>query len=213
MRSPRLPPLPKASSQVLQQTAYFLAADGVFACDHMTYPYGAHVAVVSIDREIGALKVERYLAAYDVGVAINPMLVEGQIAGSMVQGLGGALLEEFVYDDTGTPLCLTFSDYLMPTVADVPDLDVLISEDGPSPLNPLGVKGAGESGITGVGAAIASAVYDALGLPGAVKELPITPLRLRKIITSMLGQPDKRGHSHGLLDHEHRRNGAQDHQH
>ena len=129
-----------------------LAAEGVFACDHMTYPYGAHIAVVSIDRETGGVRVEHYLAAYDVGVAINPMLVEGQIAGSMVQGLGGALL---------------------------------VTEDAPSPLNPLGVKGAGESGITGVGAAIASAVNDALGLPGAVKELPITPRRLREIMAKV----------------------------
>jgi CO/xanthine dehydrogenase Mo-binding subunit len=162
-----------------------LAAEGVFACDHMTYPYGAHIAVVSIDRETGGVRVEHYLAAYDVGVAINPMLVEGQIAGSMVQGLGGALFEEFLYDPDGTPLCLTFSDYLMPTLAEVPDLDVLVTEDAPSPLNPLGVKGAGESGITGVGAAIASAVNDALGLPGAVKELPITPRRLREIMAKV----------------------------
>jgi carbon-monoxide dehydrogenase large subunit len=141
--------------------------------------------VVSIDRETGGVRVEHYLAAYDVGVAINPMLVEGQIAGSMVQGLGGALFEEFLYDPNGTPLCLTFSDYLMPTLAEVPDLDVLVTEDAPSPLNPLGVKGAGESGITGVGAAIASAVNDALGLPGAVKELPITPRRLREIMAKV----------------------------
>jgi len=151
----------------------------------MTYPYGAHVALVSSDRETGAVRVERYVAAYDVGVAINPMLVEGQIAGSMVQGLGGALLEEFVYDRQGTPLCLTFSDYLMPTLAEVPDLDVLVTEDAPSPLNPLGVKGAGESGITGVVAAIASAVNDALGLPGAVRKLPITPKRMREIIAAI----------------------------
>jgi aerobic carbon-monoxide dehydrogenase large subunit len=159
-----------------------LTAEGVFACDHMTYPYGAHVAVVSVDRETGALKIERYLAAYDVGVAINPMLVEGQIAGSMVQGLGGALFEEFVYDDIGTPLSVTFADYLMPTLREVPDIEILIFEDAPSPLNPLGVKGAGESGITGVGAAIASAVNDAIGIPGAVTQLPITPQRLKEIL-------------------------------
>jgi CO/xanthine dehydrogenase Mo-binding subunit len=103
----------------------------------------------------------------------------------MVQGLGGALFEEFLYDQDGTPLCLTFSDYLMPTLVEVPDLDVLVTEDAPSPLNPLGVKGAGESGITGVGAAIASAMNDALGLPKAVKELPITPRRLQEIMTKV----------------------------
>jgi CO/xanthine dehydrogenase Mo-binding subunit len=159
-----------------------LTAEGIFACDHMTYPYGAHIAVVSVDRETGAVKVERYVAGYDVGVAINPMLVEGQIAGSMVQGLGGALLEEFVYDDRGTPLCLSLADYLLPRLQEVPDLDILVSEDAPSPLNPLGVKGAGESGITGAGAAIASAINDALGIPGAVTQLPVTPRRLREIL-------------------------------
>jgi carbon-monoxide dehydrogenase large subunit/6-hydroxypseudooxynicotine dehydrogenase subunit gamma len=160
-----------------------LAADGVFAADHMTYPYGAHVAVVKVDPETGSVKIERYVAAYDVGVAINPMLVEGQIAGSMVQGLGGALLEEFNYDDAGTPLSVTFADYLIPTSLEVPDIEVLIFEDAPSPLNPLGVKGAGESGITGAGAAIASAINDAIAMPGAVTGLPITPQRLRKILT------------------------------
>ena len=159
-----------------------LSADGWFHSDHMTYPYGAHVAVVNVDRETGGVKVERYLAAYDVGVAVNPMLVEGQIVGSMVQGLGGALFEEFLYDENGTPLCVTFADYMQPTAHEVPRVDVLITEDAPSPLNPLGIKGAGESGITAVGAAIASAIDDAIGVPGAVTQLPVTPQRLREIL-------------------------------
>jgi carbon-monoxide dehydrogenase large subunit/6-hydroxypseudooxynicotine dehydrogenase subunit gamma len=148
----------------------------------MTYPYGVHVAVVNVDRETGGIKVERYLAAYDVGVAVNPMLVEGQIVGGMVQGLGGALFEEFVYDDNGTPLAVTFADYLMPTAREVPDVEFLLSEDAPSPLNPLGVKGAGEGGINPVGAAIASAIDDAIGVPGAVTRLPVTPQRLKEIL-------------------------------
>lgn len=159
-----------------------LSADGWFHSDHMTYPYGAHVAVVNVDRETGGVKVERYLAAYDVGVAVNPMLVEGQIAGSMVQGLGGALFEEFLYDESGTPLAVTFADYMQPTAHEVPHVDVLITEDAPSPLNPLGLKGAGESGITAVGAAIASAIDDAIGMPGAVTQLPVTPQRLKEIL-------------------------------
>ncbi len=159
-----------------------LSADGWFHSDHMTYPYGAHVAVVNVDRETGGVKVERYLAAYDVGVAVNPMLVEGQIVGSMVQGLGGALFEEFLYDESGTPLCVTFADYMQPTAHEVPHVDVLITEDAPSPLNPLGLKGAGESGITAVGAAIASAIDDAIGMHGAVTQLPVTPQRLREIL-------------------------------
>jgi carbon-monoxide dehydrogenase large subunit len=162
-----------------------LFAEGLYATEHMTYPYGAHVAMIKVDKETGAVLIEHYLAAYDVGVAINPMLVEGQIVGSLAQGIGGALYEEFLYDELGTPLCVTFADYLLPTCREIPPVDVLLSEDAPSPLNPLGVKGAGESGITGAGAAIASAINDALEAPNAVTQLPITPFRLRTIIRSL----------------------------
>ena len=110
------------------------------------------------------------------------MLVKGQIAGGFAQGLGGALLEEFTYNERGDPLAVTFADYLLPTVREVPDIEILLTEDAPSPLNPLGIKGAGESGINGVGAAIASAIDDAIGIPGAVTQLPVTPQRLKAII-------------------------------
>ena len=130
----------------------------------------------------GGVTVERYLVAYDIGRAVNPMLVEGQIAGGFAQGLGGALLEEFLYDDRGEPLSVNFADYLMPTAREVPPLDVLITEDAPSPLNPLGLKGAGEGGVNAVGAAIASAIDDAIGMPGAITRLPVTPQRLREIL-------------------------------
>ena len=141
----------------------------------MNYPYGVHVAQSrgSIARP-AASTVERYLVAYDVGRAVNPMLVEGQIAGGFAQGLGGALLEEFLYDERGEPLSVTFADYLMPTAREVPRVDVLITEDAPSPLNPLGLKGAGEGGANAVGAAIAAAIDDAIGMPGAVTQLPVT---------------------------------------
>jgi carbon-monoxide dehydrogenase large subunit/6-hydroxypseudooxynicotine dehydrogenase subunit gamma len=159
-----------------------LSAEGRFYTDHMNYPYGIHVAVVRVDRETGGVAIERYLVAYDVGRAVNPMLVEGQIAGGFAQGLGGALLEEFLYDDRGEPLSVNFADYLMPTAREVPSLDVLITEDAPSPLNPLGLKGAGEGGANAVGAAIASAIDDAIGVPGAITQLPVTPQRLRAIL-------------------------------
>ena len=157
-----------------------LTAEGWFESDHMTYPYGVHVAVVNVDRETGGVKVERYLAAFDVGRAVNPMLVEGQIVGGFAQGLGGALFEEFLYDESGSPLSVTFADYMLPTANEVPDVEVLLTEDAPSPLNPLGVKGAGEGGINAVGATIASAIDDAIGVAGAVTRLPVTPQRLRQ---------------------------------
>ena len=128
------------------------------------------------------MKVLRYVVAYDVGRALNPALVKGQIAGGFAQGLGGALMEEFTYNERGDPLSSTFGDYLLPTIKDVPDIENLLTEDYPSPLNPLGIKGAGESGVNGVGAAIAAAIDDAISMPGAITELPVTPQRLKAII-------------------------------
>jgi CO/xanthine dehydrogenase Mo-binding subunit len=159
-----------------------LSAEGWFYSDHMAYPYGVHIAVAKVDGKTGGVTLERYLIAYDVGRAVNPMLVKGQLAGGFAQGVGGALLEEFLYDDRGEPLCVTFADYLMPTAREVSPLDVLLTEDAPSPLNPLGLKGAGEGGVNAVGAAIAAAIDDAIGIPGAITQLPVTPQRLRAII-------------------------------
>jgi carbon-monoxide dehydrogenase large subunit/6-hydroxypseudooxynicotine dehydrogenase subunit gamma len=159
-----------------------LTGEGWFHTDHMNYPYGVHAAVVRVDRDTGAVDVLRYLVAYDIGKAVNPMLVEGQLAGGVAQGLGGTLFEEFLYDDRGEPLSVNFADYLMPTVREVPAVDIIISEDAPSPLNPMGLKGAGEGGINAVGAAVAAAIDDAIGMPGAVTELPITPKRLRALL-------------------------------
>ncbi|HTS41935.1 MAG TPA: xanthine dehydrogenase family protein molybdopterin-binding subunit [Xanthobacteraceae bacterium] len=159
-----------------------LEAEGWHHADHQVYPYGDHLAVVKVDPGTGGVTVERYVIAYDIGRAINPMLVKGQIAGGCAQGIGGALLEEFTYGENGDPLSVTFADYLLPTVHEVPDIEIILTEDAPSPLNPLGIKGAGESGINGVGAAIASAIDDAIGIPGAITQLPVTPQRLKAII-------------------------------
>jgi CO/xanthine dehydrogenase Mo-binding subunit len=148
----------------------------------MVYPYGVHAAVVRIDAETGGVVIERYVMAYDIGKAVNPKLVEGQIAGGFAQGVGGALYEEFLYDESGEPLAVTFADYLMPTAREIPEFSVLLSEDAPSPLNPLGLKGAGEGGVNPVGAAIASAIDDAIGMPGAVTQLPVTPQRLKRLL-------------------------------
>ncbi len=171
--APLVPSLSLA--EIARMKGGLLAAEGWHETPHMNYPYGCHIAVVGIDGETGEVGVERYLAAYDIGRAINPMLVEGQIVGGFAQGLGGALAEEFSYDAAGQPLSVTFADYLMPAACETPRVTVLLREDAPSPLNPLGIKGAGEAGVTGVGAAIASAIDDALQLPGAVTKLPVTP--------------------------------------
>jgi CO/xanthine dehydrogenase Mo-binding subunit len=164
------------------QSKFPVSAEGWFRADHMNYPYGIHAAVVRVDVETCGTTVERYVVAFDVGRAVNPMLVDGQLVGGAVQGIGGALFEEFIYDPAGQPLATTFADYLMPTAAEVPPIETLLTEDAPSPQNPLGVKGAGEGGINAAGAAIAAAVDDALGRPGAVTRLPITPLRLHRML-------------------------------
>ncbi len=177
-------PGPSMSLAALAAAQDGFSAEAEFKSSQMVYPYGAHVVQLSVDADTGGVTIERYLVAFDIGRAVNPMLVEGQITGGMAQGLGGALYEEFVYGADGEPLAVTFADYLMPTAREVPPIEVIVTEDAPSPLNPLGVKGAGEGGITPVGAAIASAIDDALQKPGAVTQLPITPQRLRALMAA-----------------------------
>ena len=160
-----------------------LTAEHWFYADEVTFPYGIHVAQVCVDKGTGHVSVERYLIACDVGRAVNPMLVIGQLVGGFVQGLGGALLEEFAYNEDGQPLSTTFADYLMPTAKEVPSVEVIVSEDAPSPFNPLGVKGAGEGGSNAVGAAIASAVDDALGHNCKINQIPIHPAMVFGLLT------------------------------
>jgi carbon-monoxide dehydrogenase large subunit len=158
-----------------------LTARRRFEVDHMTYPYGVHAATVEVDRDTGQVRVLRYLVAYEVGRAINPMLVEGQLRGGVAQGIGGALLEEFGYDDQGQPQSVSFLDYRMPTAAEIPDIDILLQQQNPSPGNPLGVMGAGEGGVNAAGAAIANAVRDALGVQGGLRRLPLTPAQVAAV--------------------------------
>jgi CO/xanthine dehydrogenase Mo-binding subunit len=156
-----------------------LSEEARFASEDMSFPCGIHIAGVEVDVDTGGVSVERYGVAYDVGRALNPMLVEGQIAGGVAQGIGGALLEEFVYDQSGQLVTGSLMDYLVPTAHEVPDIQTLIVEDTPTRLNPLGVKGAGEAGVSAAGAAIANALSDALGTE--VLELPLTPERVRAL--------------------------------
>jgi carbon-monoxide dehydrogenase large subunit/6-hydroxypseudooxynicotine dehydrogenase subunit gamma len=161
-----------------------LGARREFTVDHMTYPYGVHLAQVEIDPGTGAVGILRYFVAYEVGRAINPATVEGQLVGGALQGIGGALFEELAYSPEGQPLAASLIDYLLPSAREAPEIVTLVTEDHPSRSNPLGAKGAGEGGITAVGAAIASAVGDALGTPTAPTRLPITPERVRQLIVA-----------------------------
>ncbi len=166
-----------------------LSYEGIFEADHMVYAFGTHLAVVVVDGDTGGVEVERFVVAYDVGRAVNPMLVEGQLVGAAAQGIGGALFEGFVYDEWGQPLASSFMDYLLPTASEIPRVESIIVEDTPSPLNPIGVRGAGEGGINAVGAALAAAIDDALEMPGAVKELPVTPAFIRSLTAT--GVPNR----------------------
>jgi CO/xanthine dehydrogenase Mo-binding subunit len=153
------------------------------AQEKMTYGHGLHLAVVEVDGETGVPRVLRYVVAYDVGRAINPMLVEGQLVGGLAQGLGAALHEELAYDDAGQLVAGTLMEYHLPAAADMPPLELWIREEDPSPTNPLGVKGAGEDGIVAAGGAVANAVADALALLGVeIRSLPLRPSRLRELI-------------------------------
>jgi len=162
-----------------------LTAEATFHAERMGFPYGIHLVVARIAPDTMEIQLEKLVIAFDVGKAINPMLIGGQFAGAAAQGIGGALFEEFVYDEGGQPLATNFADYLLPTVHEVPKVEILLREDAPSPLNPLGIKGAGEGGITGTGAAIAAAVDDAIGGGGAIDALPISPARLHQLIEKL----------------------------
>ncbi|MCE3241861.1 MAG: carbon-monoxide dehydrogenase, partial [Deltaproteobacteria bacterium] len=150
-----------------------ISEEDFFATDKRPFPYGLHIATVEVDKETGQIKILNYFVTEDVGRKINPMIIEGQMAGGLAQGIGGAMLEEFVYSEDGQPLATSFMDYLLPTAMEMPKAQFISTEEFPSPHNPLGVKGAGEGGITAAGAALANAVSNALGVE--VKKLPLKP--------------------------------------
>lgn len=147
-----------------------------------TFTNGAHLAVVDVDPETGRVRVLKYVAVDDCGRVVNPALVEGQVCGGIAQGIGGALGERCVYDDTGQLLTATLMEYPVPTAADLPAFEVLHLET-PAPDIPGGFKGVGEAGTTGAPAAILNAVNDALAPLGvSLTELPLTPERVWRAI-------------------------------
>jgi aerobic carbon-monoxide dehydrogenase large subunit len=140
--------------------------------------FAVHIADVLVDRETGETAVEKYFVACDVGRQLNPLIVEGQIVGGVVQGLGGTFLEELTYENDGQLTTGTFADYMMPNVYDVPPIRTLVLEENKAPGNVLGVKGVGEVGPSGVAAAIGNAIADALRTTEALNQLPFTPERV-----------------------------------
>jgi carbon-monoxide dehydrogenase large subunit len=157
------------------------AADGLSEFVHFDdarepHAFGCHLAAVSVDRDTGRLHVERYVGVDDAGVLINPLLAEGQMHGGLAQGIGQAVCEEVAFGPDGTVLSGSLGDYCLPRASDLPVFQ-LGHTSSPTPLNPIGAKGIGESGAVGAPAAIASAVLDALG--GApMPDLPLTAEKL-----------------------------------
>lgn len=143
-----------------------------------TSVFSVHLAEVAVDTSTGQIMVERYLVLADVGRAINPMIVEGQIVGGVVQGLGGTLLEQIGYGTDASLHTGTFADYLLPSVHEAPPIRAIVLEGAKSPTNPLGIKGVGEVGLSGVAAAVANAVADAIGPTAHLNALPLTPERV-----------------------------------
>src|SRR6185437_5619362 len=159
----------------LDATSYFMPSG-------RTFPFGAHLALVEVDRDNGQVTVLRYLAVDDCGPLINPQLVEGQVVGGLAQGFGQALQEGVVYDDNGQLLTATFMDYAVPKADLMPNIETAHTIT-PSPVNPLGVKGVGEAGTTGAPPALVNAVLDALAPLGVRHvDMPMTPQTLWQVM-------------------------------
>jgi aerobic carbon-monoxide dehydrogenase large subunit len=167
--------LPEGMDAGLEVTYFFVPPT-------VTFSYGAAVAVVEVDPELGTVEVLKYAVVHDCGTPINPTVVEGQIAGGVAQGIGAGLYEECIYDQSGQPLTTTFMDYLLPTTMEMPPL-LQAHQETPSPRNPLGVRGVGEGGAITPPAAIAHAVADALRpLRVRFQQIPLTPDRVLSAI-------------------------------
>ena len=159
-----------------------LEASAFYDPPNFVYPFGAHIAVVTVDPDNGHIVLNRYIAADDCGPQINPMIVEGQIHGGVVQGAGQALWEGAVYDESGQLLTGSMQDYALPKAHMLPDIETLSTET-PSPHNPLGVKGVGETGSIASTVTIYNAVIDALQPLGITRlEMPLTPERVWQAI-------------------------------
>jgi aerobic carbon-monoxide dehydrogenase large subunit len=168
-------PRPRAGPPLADGEQPGLEASGFFSPEASTWAAGCHAAHVRVDPRTGRLEILRYVVVHDCGRVINPLVLEGQIEGGVAQGVGGAFYERLAYDEDGQLRNASFMEFLVPYATEVPELDIGHLET-PSPRNPLGVKGAGEAGVIPVGAVIAAAVEEALGVP--VREMPLSPQRL-----------------------------------
>ena len=167
-RSRQGPPLREGEQPGLEATGYYSPPGSTWAS-------GCHAAYVRVDPKTFRLEILKYVVVHDCGRVINPLVVQGQIEGGVAQGIGGAFYERLAYDEDGQLRNASFMEFLMPYSTEIPALEIDHIET-PSPLNPLGVKGAGEAGVIPVGAVLASAIEEAMGVP--INEMPLSPLKL-----------------------------------
>lgn len=168
-------PMLSGLSPGLEATAFYEVRKATFA-------NGTHLAEVEVDIETGQAKITRYIVAHDCGKLINPMLVDGQVRGGVVHGIGNALFERMQYNEGGEPLTINYADYLLPTAPEMPRIEIIHLES-PSPLNPIGVKGAGEGGTIPAAACVIAAIEDALRpFDVRIAEHPVSPARLMQLI-------------------------------
>ena len=155
-----------------------LEATNYFGPEYGATASGVHAMIVEVDPETYEVKINKYVVVHDCGEVINPLILDGQIHGGVAQGIGNAFYEQIIYSDEGQILTGSFMDYLLPTALDVPPMEIG-HEVTPSPLNPLGIKGAGEAGAIPTGPLFAQAVEDALNHPDLeIKEIPLSPSKL-----------------------------------
>ena len=166
---PNVPPVAEGEAPGLESRDYY-------SPPRCTFASGMHAAIVEIDPDTSEISIEKYCVVHDCGTLINPMIVTGQVHGGVAQGIAGALYETLDYDEHGQLLNASFMDFLMPYVTEMPDRLELGHQETPSPLNPLGIKGAGEAGVIPVSAVLAGAVEDALGM--RIDAMPLSPGRL-----------------------------------
>jgi CO/xanthine dehydrogenase Mo-binding subunit len=166
----------------LEATRYFGPERGATA-------YGVHAMIVEVQPETMQIDIQKYVVVHDCGRVLNPLILDGQIHGGVAQGIGNAFYESLVYDENGQLLNATFMDYLLPTAMEVPPIQTAHLET-PSPLNPMGVKGAGEAGAIPVGALFAQALEDALAGTGIeILEIPLSHLRLWELVEERKSHP------------------------
>ena len=177
---------PRAGAVLAEGEEPGLEARGFFAPERATWASGQHAAIVEVDPATGDVHFLRYVAVHDCGVLVNPTIVEAQVHGGVAQGIGGAFFERLHFDDSGQLVNASFMDFLIPTAAEIPSLEVAHLET-PSPLNPLGIKGVGEAGTIPVAGLLAEAIEDALTPFGLrITEMPLSPARLRDLLAQHL---------------------------